>query len=74
MAIFSDMMEKFIKVFMDNFLIFLNSFDLCLANLEKVLQHCVETNLVLNWERYYFMVKKVIELGHKVIIHGIEVD
>ena len=74
MAIFSDMVEKFIEVFMDDFSVFGESFDLCLANLEKVLQRCVETNLVLNWEKCHFMVKEGIVLGHKVSIHGIEVD
>ena len=74
MAIFLDMVEKFIEVFMDDFSVFEKSFDLCLANLEKVLQHYVETNLVLNWEKCHFMVKKGIMLGHKVSIYGIEVD
>ena len=39
MAIFSDMVEKFIEVFVDDFLVFGESFDIYLANLEKVLQH-----------------------------------
>ena len=68
MAIFSDMVEKFIEVFMDDFSIFGNSFDHCLSNLAKVLQRCVETNLVLNWEKCHFMVKEGIVLGHKVSI------
>jgi len=38
MAIFADMVEKCIKVFMDDFFIFGSSFDCCLANLERVLQ------------------------------------
>ena len=46
MEIFLDMVEKFIEVFMDDFLIFGESFDLCLANLEKVLQCYAETNFV----------------------------
>ena len=49
LAIFSYMVEKSIKVFMDDFSVFGPSFDTCLDNLEKVLQRCVETNLVLNW-------------------------
>ena len=74
MEIFSYMVEKFIEIFMDDFLVFGESFDLYLVNLEKVLQCYVETNLVLNWEKCHFMVKEVIVLGHKVLIHGIEVD
>ena len=48
MAIFSDMVERIIEVFMDDFSIFCSSFDHCLNNLSKVLERCVETNLVLN--------------------------
>ena len=37
MAIFSDMVEKCIEVFVDDFSIFGSSFDCCLSNLERVL-------------------------------------
>ena len=48
LAIFADMVEKSIEVFMDDFSIFGPSFECCLKNLEMMLQRCVETNLVLN--------------------------
>ena len=48
MAIFVDMVEKCIEVFMDDFLVFGSSSDCCLANSELILQHCKETNLVIN--------------------------
>ncbi|XP_062093825.1 uncharacterized protein LOC133799849 [Humulus lupulus] len=47
MAIFTDMVEQFLEVFMDNFSVFGDSYDDCLSNLAKVLQRCEETNLVL---------------------------
>ena len=50
LAIFVDMVEKCIKVFMDDFSVFGPSIDHCLANLELVLRRCVEANLVLNWD------------------------
>ena len=50
MAIFSDMVEKSIEVFMDDFLVIGSIFDDCLHNLILVLKRCMETNLVLNWE------------------------
>ena len=59
---------------MDDFSIFGESYDHCLSNLAKVLQRCVETNLVLHWEKCHFMVKEGIVLGHKVSDQGIEVD
>ena len=62
------------EVFMDDFSVFGDSFDRCLANLEKILKRCEETNLVLNWEKCHFMVKEEIVLGHKVSGNGIEMD
>ncbi|KAL5555324.1 hypothetical protein UlMin_037560 [Ulmus minor] len=74
MAIFTEMVEHFVEVFMDDFSVFGNSFALCLENLAKVLKRCEETNLVLNWEKCHFMVKEGIVLGHKVSREGLEVD
>ncbi|MDD0148337.1 reverse transcriptase, partial [Shigella flexneri] len=74
MAIFSDMVENIIEIFMDDFSVFGSSFAACLKNLELVLSRCEETNLVLNWEKCHFMVKEGIVLGHKISGRGIEVD
>ncbi|XP_022841909.1 uncharacterized protein LOC111365593 [Olea europaea var. sylvestris] len=63
MAIFSDMIEKFIEVFMDYFSVFGYSFDECLEHLSLVLQQCTETNLVLNREKCHFMAQEGIVLG-----------
>ncbi|GJZ23535.1 reverse transcriptase domain-containing protein [Tanacetum coccineum] len=73
-AIFHELIEDSMEVFMDDFSVFGSSFDHCLKNLEKMLKRCEETNLMLNWEKYYFMVKEGIILGHKVLGSGIEVD
>ncbi|GJV98189.1 reverse transcriptase domain-containing protein [Tanacetum coccineum] len=74
MAIFHDMIEKTMEVFMDDFSVFGDSFDSCLSNLEKMLKRCEDTNLVLNWEKCHFMCKEGIMLGHKISKAGIEVD
>ncbi|GJW35822.1 reverse transcriptase domain-containing protein [Tanacetum coccineum] len=74
MAIFHDMIEKTMEVFMDDFSVFGNSFSTCLTNLEKMLKRCEDTNLALNWEKSHFMVKEGIVLGHKISKKGIEVD
>ncbi|KAH1077140.1 hypothetical protein GYH30_052585 [Glycine max] len=74
MVIFADMVEKCIKVFMDDFSVFGSSFDCCLANLERVLQRCEKTTFVLNWEKCHLMVQEGIVLGHKISMRGIEVD
>ena len=57
MAIFTEMVEHFVEVFMDDFSVFGDLFGLCLEILAKVLKRCEETNLVLNWEKCHFMVK-----------------
>ncbi|CAL2239445.1 unnamed protein product [Prunus armeniaca] len=74
MAIFSDMVERFMEVFMDDFSVFGSSFDDCLHHLSLVLKRCQETNLILNWEKCHFMVRQGIVLGHVVSSKGIEVD
>ncbi|KAL9339086.1 hypothetical protein Peur_068101 [Populus x canadensis] len=51
-----------------------DSYELCLMHLEKVLERCEESNLVLNWEKCHFMVTHGIVLGHIVSSKGIEVD
>ncbi|GJW51042.1 reverse transcriptase domain-containing protein [Tanacetum coccineum] len=58
MAIFHDMIEKTMEVFMDDFSVF----------------GCEDTNLVLNWEKCHFMCREGIMLGHKISKSGIEVD
>nr|GEU57629.1 reverse transcriptase domain-containing protein [Tanacetum cinerariifolium] len=74
MAIFHDMIKKIIKVFMDNFSVFGNSFQSCLSHIEKMLKSCEDTKLCINWEKSHFMVKECIALGHKISKEWIEVD
>ncbi|GKE06049.1 reverse transcriptase domain-containing protein [Tanacetum coccineum] len=74
MAIFHDMIEKMMEVFMDDFSFFGNSFGNCLSRADKMLKRCEDTNLCLNWEKSHFMVKEGIVLGHKISKNGIEVD
>jgi hypothetical protein len=40
MSIFSDMVEKFIEVFMDDFSVFSSNFDECLHHLKSFLKRC----------------------------------
>ncbi|KAL4283808.1 hypothetical protein GQ457_16G019000 [Hibiscus cannabinus] len=73
-AIFSNLNEDCLEIFMDDFSTFGDNFDNCLSNLEKVQKRCKETNLVLNWEKCHFMVDEGIVLGHKISSKGMEVD
>ncbi|GKE95773.1 reverse transcriptase domain-containing protein [Tanacetum coccineum] len=74
MAIFHDMIEETMKVFMDDFSVFEESFSSCLSYLDKMLKRCKDTTLVLNWEKCHFMVKEAIVLGLKISKSGIEVE
>nr|GEZ76229.1 reverse transcriptase domain-containing protein [Tanacetum cinerariifolium] len=74
MAIFHDMIEQTMEVFMDDFLVFGDSFSSFLSHLDTMLQRCEDTNLVLNWEKFHFMVKEGIFLGYKISKNGLEVD
>ncbi|WVZ63711.1 hypothetical protein U9M48_013320 [Paspalum notatum var. saurae] len=65
MAIFSDFIENIMEVFMDDFSV---------HNLEKVLKRCEEADLVLNWEKCHFIVRRGLVLGHIISEKGIEVD
>jgi len=59
---------------MDDFTVYGDSFNKCLENLSLVLKRCIETNLILNYEKCYFMVEQRIVLGHVVSSRGLEVD
>nr|GEV42572.1 reverse transcriptase domain-containing protein [Tanacetum cinerariifolium] len=74
LAILHDVIKESVEVFMKDFSVFGNSFDKCLNNLDKMLQRCKDSHLVLNWEKCHFMVKEGIVLGHKVSSAGLEVN
>jgi hypothetical protein len=56
LAIFSDLIEKVVEVFMDDFSIYDKTFEDCLANLDKVLKWCQMANHVLIWKKCHCMV------------------
>ncbi|XP_023639612.1 uncharacterized protein LOC111830955 [Capsella rubella] len=74
MSIFTDMVEDYMEIFMDDFSVYGSSFNDCLDNLCKVIARCEEKHLVLNWEKCHFMVRDGIVLGHRVSEAGIKVD
>jgi len=74
LSIFTDMVDDSMEVFIDDFLVVGDTFEACLEHLGQVLQRCMETNLVLIWEKCHFMVKEGIVRGHKVSQKELEVD
>nr|GEU55156.1 hypothetical protein [Tanacetum cinerariifolium] len=63
MAIFHDMIEKTMEVFMDDFLVFGNSFQSCLSHLEKMLKRWIEVNKA--------KVDVITKLPHPIAVKGI---
>ena len=51
-----------------------DSFEKCIKSLSLVLKRCIETNLVLNYEKCYFMVEQGIILRHIVSSRRLEGD
>jgi hypothetical protein len=74
LAIFSDMVGEYLKVFIDDFSIFGESFDYCLMHLVQILRCCIDMNLVLSWEKSHFMILEGIALGNFISEKGILVD
>ena len=71
---FLPLFKRITEVFRDDFSVYGGTFDLGLENLAKVLHRCEEVHLVLNWERYHFIVQEDAVLGRVVSHRGIEVD
>ncbi|GJT56768.1 reverse transcriptase domain-containing protein [Tanacetum coccineum] len=72
MAIFHDMIEKMMEVFMDDFSVFGSSFSTCLTHLEKMLKRCEDTNLALNWRKAISWLRNGMSLTCKISKSGIE--
>nr|GEY75395.1 reverse transcriptase domain-containing protein [Tanacetum cinerariifolium] len=70
MAIFHDMIEKTMEVFMDDFFFFKNSFQSYLSHLERMMKRCEDTNLCLNWEKSHFMVKEDSQMHNNIMAAG----
>ncbi|RDX84347.1 Retrovirus-related Pol polyprotein, partial [Mucuna pruriens] len=73
-SIFSNLLQNCIEVFMEDFTVYADSFEACLSNLSKVLKRCIDTNLILNFEKCHFMVIEGTMFGYLVSNRGIEVD
>ena len=73
-AIFFDFLDDNLEVFMDDFNVFGNDFESCLAHLTKIPEVCVRKRLVLSCEKSHFMVREGVVLKHIVSSKGLEVD
>ena len=73
-SIFSNMVEKILEELMDDFSIYGDTYESRLQHLERVLERCKESYLVLNWEKCHFKVTQGMVLGHIVSSKRIEVN
>jgi hypothetical protein len=48
MVIFSDLIEKVMEVFTDDFSVYGKTFEDCMANIDQVLKQCQMVDFVLN--------------------------
>jgi len=71
LIIFTGFLKHCIKVFINDFTVYGTSFYEFLESLDKV---CIETHLILNFEKCHFMVEQGIVLGHIISSKGIKVD
>lgn len=67
-------MENIIKVFIDDLMVDGDSLDICLNNLTRLLKQCINTNLVINWEKCHLIVNQDIVLEHVILERRIEID
>nr|GEW56158.1 reverse transcriptase domain-containing protein [Tanacetum cinerariifolium] len=71
LAIFDDMVEKTMQVFMDDFSVFGNSFENFLSRLDKMLQRFEDTNLCLNWRKAILWSKKALSSAIRFLRTGL---
>ena len=71
---FSDLLNDCLEIFMDDFTPYGDAFEIALANLEKVLEHCKQTNVALSTEKCHMVMTEGIVLGHFISTDGIKVN
>ena len=66
--------NKIIIVFLNDFTVYSDSFDKYLEYLSLVLKRRIETNLILNDEKCYFIVDQGIVFTHVMSLRGLKID
>jgi len=74
LSIFSDIVERFIEVFIDDFFMFGDSFLVCLHHLSLVITRYKKKKFDPRRREMPLMVQQGIVLGHVISKKGIEVD
>lgn len=74
LGIFFDLIHDCVEVYMDDFTVYGDTFHEALANLEKILIRCQETNLALSHEKCKMLLTEGIMLRHHILANRIQVD
>ena len=74
LSIFADLVNDYVEVYVDNFTIHGDTFEVARDNLEKLLKQCIDTNLSLSHEKCHMLMIEGIVLGHLISSKGIQVD
>jgi hypothetical protein len=74
LGIFADLIHDCVEVYMDDFIVYGDTFEEDLNNLEIFLIRCQETNLALSHEKCRMLSTEGIVLGHHLSLEGIKVD
>jgi hypothetical protein len=74
LGIFSNLTNDCVEIYMDDFIVYVNTFKEAIENLEKILIRCQEANLAFSHEKCKMMLTDRIVLGHYVSSTGIKVD
>jgi hypothetical protein len=71
LATFTDLIDDCVKVYMDYFLVYGDTFREALDNLETILNRCREKNLSFSNAKCFMLYTEGIMLGHHVSVVGI---
>jgi hypothetical protein len=74
LGIFVDLIHDCVEVYMDNFIVYGNTFQEALDKLRKVLSRWKEMNFSLSHEKCKMLLIEGVVLGHHVSFEGIKVD
>ena len=70
--VFSNLSSEFLSLYLDDLLIFSDTFDHHLQHIEEVLDRCLKYNLKLSPKKSQFGLSETVFLGHVISEHGLQ--
>ena len=69
--VLNEYLDRFIVIYLDDILIFLDILDKHIKHVYKVLVRLEETNLLIKPEKYIFYIQEVIFLGYLITLNEV---